>query len=117
MAITEAFAGSQTILTADTEHSLVTDTAGPDVETSDGIFQVFIDVSDMIAGDEIAIKIYEKVQAADTQRVVYQSNLVGPQSPPIWVSPSLILLHGWDCTVDVVAGTNVAITWSIRKVA
>jgi hypothetical protein len=114
MAISEAFAGSEAVST--TEHSLTTDTAGPDVETSDGVFQVFLDVSDMVAGDELQIRVYEKVQAADTQRIVYQSNLVGPQSPPIWVSPSLILLHGWDVTLDAIAGT-ITVTWSIRKVA
>jgi hypothetical protein len=114
MAITEAFAGTEAVST--TEHSLTTDTAGPDVETSDGVFQVFLDVSDMVTGDELQIRIYEKVQSADTQRIVYQSNLVGPQSPPIWVSPSLVLMHGWDVTLDAIAGT-ITVTWSIRKVA
>jgi len=114
MAIIEAFANTQAVTTA-TEWSLTTDTAGPDVETSDGVFQVFLDVSDMISGDELQIRIYEKVQAADTQRVVYQSNLIGPQSPPIWVSPSLILMHGWDVSLDAIAGT-ITVTWSIRRV-
>lgn len=114
MAITEAFAGSEAVGT--TEWSCTTDTAGPDAETSDGVFQVFLDLSDMVAGDELQIRIYEKVQSTDTQRVVYQSNLVGPQSPPNWVSPSLVLMHGWDVTLDAIAGT-ITVTWSIRKVA
>jgi hypothetical protein len=114
MAITEAFAGSEAVST--TEHSLTTDTAGPDVETSDGVFQVFLDVSDMVTGDELQIRVYEKVQSGDTQRIVYQSNLVGPQSPPIFVLPSLVLMHGWDVTLDAIAGT-ITVTWSIRKVA
>lgn len=114
MAISEAFAGSEAVGT--TEWSCTTDTAGPDVETSDGIFQVFLDLSDMVQGDELQIRVYEKVQSADTQRIVYQSNLVGPQSPPIWVSPTLILLHGWDVTLDAIAGT-ITVSWSIRKVA
>lgn len=114
MAISEAFAGSKAVDT--TEWDLTTNTAGPDLETSDGVFQVFLDLSDMIVGDELQIRVYEKVQAADTQRVVYQSNLIGPQSPPIWVSPSLILMHGWTATLDAIAGT-ITVTWSIRKVA
>lgn len=114
MPITEAFAGSEAVGT--TEHSLTTDTSGPDVETSDGVFQVFLDVSDMVSADELQIRIYEKVQSGDTQRIVYQSNLVGPQSPPIWVSPSLILMHGWDVTLDAIAGT-ITVTWSIRKIS
>ena len=114
MAISEAFAGSEAVST--TEWSCTTDTAGPDVETTDGVYQVFLDLSDMVTGDELQIRVYEKVQAADTQRIVYQSNLVGPQSPAIWVSPTLILLHGWDVTLDAIAGT-ITVTWSIRKVA
>ena len=114
MAISEAFAGSEAVGTA--EHSCTTDTAGPDVETSDGVFQVFLDVSDMIAGDQLQIRIYEKVGSASTQRIVYESILSGAQAQPIWVSPSLVLLHGWDVTLDALAGT-ITVDWSIRKVA
>jgi len=114
MAITEAFAGTEAVST--TEHSLTTDTAGPDTETSDGVFQVFLDVSDMVTGDDLQIRVYEKVQSGDTQRIVYQANLFGPQSPPIFVLPSLVLMHGWDVTLDAIAGT-ITVTWSIRKVA
>jgi hypothetical protein len=117
MAITEPFAVSQVVTTA-TEWSMTTDTAGPDLETSDGVFQVFLDLADMVSGDELQIRIYEKVQSGDQQRIVYQSNLIGPQSPPIWVSPSLVLMHGWDVTLNQMAGTaNITITGSIRKVA
>lgn len=114
MAITEAFAGSEAIST--TEWSLTTDSSGPDTETSDGIFQIWLDLSDMIAGDQLQIRVYEKVQAADSQRVLYEAILTGAQSQPIWVSPSVILLHGWDVTLDALAGT-ITVTWSIRKVA
>jgi hypothetical protein len=70
----------------------------------------------MVTGDELQIRVYEKVQSGDTQRIVWQSNLIGPQSPPIWVSPTLVLLHGWDVTLDAIAGT-ITVNWSIRKVA
>ena len=114
MALSEAFAGSQAVDT--TEWSMVTDTAGPDAETSDGVFQLFLDLSDLVTGDELQIRIYEKVQSTGTQRVIYQSNLIGPQSPPSWVSPSLLLMHGWDMTLDAIAGT-ITVEWSIRKAA
>lgn len=86
------------------------------METSDGVFQWFLDISDMVAGDELQIRAYEKVQASDTQRVVYQANLVGPQSPPIFVLPSLVFMNGWDITLKAIAGT-ITVTWSGRKVA
>lgn len=115
MAITEAFAGTEAV--GATEWSCTTDTAGPDVETSDGIFQVFLDVSDMIAGDQLQIRIYEKVQSTDTQRVVYESFLTGAQASPVWAAPSLVLMQGWDVTLKTLAGTSITVTWSIRKVA
>ncbi len=116
MAISEPFASSQAVDT--TEWSCPRDAAydSGQPQTADGIYQVFLDISDMVSGDELQIRIYEKVQSTDTQRVVYQSNLVGPQSSPVWVSPTLVLLHGWDVTLDAIAGT-ITVTWSIRKVA
>lgn len=115
MAISEAFAGSETVGT--TEHSLTTDTAGPDLETSDGVFQVFLDLSALANGDIFQFRGYEKVQAGDTQRVFVEYTFAHAQSTPNWVSDSFVLLHGWDFTLDKMAGTDRAITWSIRKIA
>lgn len=116
MPITELITGTEAI--GSTEWSLATDTSYDtgDAQTTDGVFQVFIDVSDMVAGDQLEIKIYEKVRSGDTQRVVYKSTLTGAQNEPIWVSPSLILMHGWDITCDAISGT-ITVNWSIRQVA
>lgn len=114
MAIAQLYAGSEAV--GATEHSCTTDTAGPDVDTTDGVFQVFLDVSDMVAGDQLQIRLYEKVQSSSTQRVVFQAILTGAQSEPIWVSPTFILLHGWDVTLNALAGT-ITVEWSIRQVA
>lgn len=114
MAITELYSGTEAVST--TEWSLTTDTAGPDADTTDGVFQCFLDLSDMIAGDQLQIRIYEKCRSGDTQRIVYEAFLSGAQSQPIWASPSLILMHGWDITCDALAGT-ITVLWSIRQVA
>lgn len=114
MAISEAYANTQAIDT--NEWSLTGDDNSLAALTESGVYQIFLDVSDMVTGDELRIRVYEKVQAGDTQRIVLQSNLIGPQSPPIWVSPSLILMNGWDVSLKAIAGT-ITVTWSIRKVA
>lgn len=114
MAISEAFAGTEAVST--TEHSMTTDTSGPDTETSDGVFQCFCDVSDMVAGDILQIRLYETCRSGDTQRLAKEWILTGAQAEPLWVSPSFILLHGWDWTLDALAGT-ITVLWSIRKVA
>jgi hypothetical protein len=114
MAIAELYSGTEAV--GATEWSCTTDTSGPDVDTTDGVFQVFLDLSDMIAGDQLQIRVYEKVRSSSTQRIVYQAILTGAQPEPVWVSPSLILMHGWDVTLKALAGT-ITVDWSIRQVA
>jgi hypothetical protein len=118
MAISEAFAGSEAVST--TEWSLPRDASysAASFQTDDGVYQVFLDLSDMVTGDELQIRVYEKVQSTDTQRIAYEATLIGPQSPAIFVLPSLVLIHAWDVTLDQIAGTaGITVTWSIRKVA
>ena len=116
MAITEAYSGTNGTLGA-TEFSCPNNanySSGSPI-TADGVYQVFLDTSDMVAGDELRVRIYEKCRAADTQRIIYESYISGTMADT-WVSPSLILLHGWDVTITATAGT-IAVNWSIRQVA
>lgn len=115
MAITEAFAVSETIST--TEWSLTTDTAGPDLNTDDGVYQVFLDLNAFVDGDVFHFRAYEKVQSGDTQRCFFAQDISNAQgTEENWVSPSFILLHGWDFTLVRVAGSDRAITASVRKI-
>lgn len=110
----EAFTGTETVST--TEHSLTTDTAGPDTDTTAGIFQAFLDLNALAAGDEFRFNVYEKVRTGDTQRLVYTATFAGAQGTPVWVSPTLILGVGWDMTLDKIAGTDRAINWRISSI-
>ena len=112
MAISEHGTGTQTA-TINTEHTLNTTTP----ETTDGIYQLFVDTANMVAGDILELRIKEKVVSAGTIRQVLLATLAGAQSDPGWASPSLILLHGWDMTLKQTAGTGRSFPWSIRKVA
>ena len=112
MAISKHGTGTQTA-TINTEHTLNATT--PD--TTDGIYQLFVDTSAMVAGDVLELRIKEKVVSAGTIRQVLVATLAGVQSDPGWASPSFILLHGWDMTLKQTAGTGRAFPWSIRKVA
>jgi hypothetical protein len=115
MAITQLYNVTETVST--TEWSFTTDSSGPDADTTDGVFQVFLDLNALVAGDQFQIRIYEKVSSGATQRIVYQSIVTGLQSEPIWVSPALVLMHGWDVTVDKLAGTDRSIEGSIRQIS
>lgn len=116
MAVTvEAFAGTESVST--TEHSMTTDTSGPDVDTTEGVFQAFIDLNAMAADDEFEFKVYEKCRTGDTQRLVYRALFVDAQPTPIWVSPAIVLGVGWDMTLEKIAGTDRTINWRISQVS
>lgn len=100
-----------------TEWSLPGNAAGPTSQTTDGVFQVFIDFANMAAGDQYRIRLYEKYDAGGTQRLVEEWILTGAQSKPLLTMPTFILGEGWDVTVTKLAGTDRTIYWSIRKVA
>ncbi len=111
----EAFTGTETV--GATEHSMTTDSSGPDADTNAGIYQAFIDLNAIAAGDGFEFKVYEKVRTGDTQRLVYSAQFAGAQGTPVWVSPTLLLGIGWDMTLKKVGGTDREIAWRISKVA
>lgn len=114
MAISEHTSGSQTA-SIGTEHIL----NGTTPETTDGVFQFVVDINAMAAGDALELRLKEKCRSGDTQRTIFSSYFVGAPSAEgaLWVSPSFLLLHGWDFTIKQTAGTGRAFPWSIRKVA
>lgn len=115
MAITAAYENSASIST--TEYSLPNNSTTLTPITVDGVYQAFIDVANMAAGDQYELKVYEKVTSGGTQRLADTFILTGAQSKPCFVLPSLIFLHGWDITLKRLAGSDRTIGWSIRQVA
>jgi hypothetical protein len=111
----EAFTGTETI--GSTEHSMTTDTSGPDADTTGGIFQAFVDLNALAAGDVFEFRAYETVRTGDTQRLVYSARFANAQSMPVWVSPTLLLGIGWDMTLKKIGGTDRTLNWRISRVA
>lgn len=99
------------------ELSIVSGSTSLQTITTDGVYQLWVDAGAMAQGDEFAIRIYEKVEGTGgTKKVVLKATLLGVQSE-VWVSPTLILINGWDMTLQKIAGTDRAFDASIRKVA
>lgn len=94
-----------------------TTTGVPTAQTTDGVYQFYIDFGAMVAGDQYRVRLYEKCDSAGTQRLVEEWILTGVQSKPLFVTPSFILGEGWDLTVLRLAGADRTVPWSIRKVA
>jgi len=99
-----------------TEYSLpLNSTSGvPASKTDDGYIQVWLDLNALAAADSYELKIYEKVQSAGTQRIMYYRQFNGAQSPPHWISIPISVMYGWDVTLKKLAGTDRTIGWSIR---
>lgn len=121
MAIAQYVSGTETV-TSSSEWSLVTDTSSGTSDTTDGIFQTFLDLRNLTAStsggtDVFEFRVYEKVLSGSTQGLVYSARFAGVQGAPNWASPSLVLMHGWDQTLKKISGTNESIDWSIRLVS
>jgi len=115
MAITELYSGTENV--TNTEWSLTGDDNSLDAITTDGVYQIFLDVSTLVGLDNFRVRVYEKCRSGDTQRVVYEAFIGGPQNCPIWVSPALTLMHGWDVSLFKVSATDRVILWSIRQIS
>jgi len=115
VAITQAYGGTWTSTLTTTTLNTTTP------ETTAGVYQILVDVDPLALADTLEIRIKEKAIASSAQRTILTA-AIGPADPSAddncWVSPSLILLHGWDVTIGQIGGTvGKLIPWSIRKVA
>lgn len=116
MAIQEYTSGTRALVPGDGEWSLTTGTAGPDADTTDGLFQAVIDLTDLADGEEIRLRAYEKCRSGDTQRKIWEAYFTDAFASSLIYSPPMILMHGWDFTAEVITGT-VTTLWSIRSLA
>lgn len=104
--------GSQTT-SGTTEHFL-----GTDNDATDGVFTHIVDLSDMVDGDVLVIRLYEKARSADTVRCIKPWILrdAQPTDALLWVSPVLPFAHNRRFSVQATAGT-IVLPFSVRYVA
>lgn len=114
MAISEHASGTRTAGTPP-EGSFTA--LGTSADTTDGVFQFFIDLVNLANGDTVEIQVLEKVLSSGTARLVFETTVSNVQDEPIWVSPALVLMHGWTLQIRQTAGTARDFPWSQRKIA
>jgi hypothetical protein len=115
MAISEAYTLSAVTIST-TEISIPSGTSTLSTITVAGVYQLLLDPSNMVKGDQFVARFYEKVLSSTTKKMIAEQYLLGAQDQPI-LFPSMVLLNGWDMTLLKLAGTDRAMTASIRKVA
>ncbi len=115
MALSEFATGSTSI--GVTEYFLASASTTATPQTTDGIYQLYVDLSALVKGDVFIIRGYEKVQSGGTRRVFFTDRVANAQGDPHWVSPSFLLLHGWEFSIQKSAGSDETIAYSIRAVS
>ena len=115
MAISEAYTSTATV--SSNELDLPSNSTVLSALNAAGIYQLFVDLSALAAGDRYQLNIYEQVRAGGTQRVVQSVELTGPLTDPVYVTPSLLLMNGWTMTLMKLQGTDRSVSWSVRKVS
>lgn len=114
MAIGNYFSGSATI--GATALYLNTGSTSPSTETQPGVYQLFLDLTNLAAGDSFRLRAYEQVASGGTNAIFLDTTFSGAQNPVVYVSPSYVLLQAWYITVAKTAGTDRIIRWAIRQV-
>jgi hypothetical protein len=114
MAFDEPYSDTGTTIST-TEWSLTNDSSSIATQTTQCVMQAVIKIASIAAGDEFLVKVYDKVYSGGSQEVIYSKLLAGAQPGP-FVTPPLQLMHGWDVTLDKIAGTDRTASWSIRTV-
>lgn len=110
MAVSQLDSGTTSALSIATETFL-----GTDPQTTDGIFQFFVETTNMARIDRLVIRLYEKVNdTGDTARKFHEVALNDEQSDGMYVSPAFNLQFGWRFSLEQTAGTGRTIQWSIR---
>src|SRR3972149_4761765 len=99
------------------ELSIVSGTTSLQTITDDGVYQLWVDAGTMAKGDEFKVRLYEKVEGTGGTKKVFASWTISDIQSEIFVTPTFILINGWDVTIQKIAGTDRAFDASIRKVA
>lgn len=106
---------AQTVSTS--EYSLSNNSTTIATNTTNALISVWIDVNNMVAGDEFELAIQEKAVSGGTQRRLVIAYLVGVQADPLFVTAGFHVGVGWDVTLKRIAGADRAFSWSIRSIS
>ena len=114
MALNLALYTQSAVSISTTEYSLTNNSTTIATKTDNVVITIWIELVNMIAGDEYEIALREKVVSGGTQRKNILANLIGVQGDPMFVSGPFHVGQGWDVTMTRIAGADRTFSWSIR---
>lgn len=105
MALVETNTGSQTAVIG-TLHTLATPTAGK-------TYVLFVDLTNLVAGDVLDLFLQGKVVAASSFKNIYSLTFAGLQSDPFFMSIPIPAPNGVQFQLKQTAGTGRVFPWSV----
>lgn len=110
-----AINGSENI--SNTEHSLPADAAydADEPQTDDGIFQLFLDLRNLVAGDAFRLRVYTKVNG-QTAKPILDVLLTGVFDEH-YVTPAFVFTEPWDMTLVRESASSRVIDWTLNRVS
>lgn len=106
MALTDLDHGTKTLTGSSTEDTVKDDTGG-------GTYVSQIDLSNMVNGDVIEIRIYTKPLTGGTLRVLYYRAYANVQAEPIIQVGPVPSKYEYKVTLTQTAGTGRAVDWVV----
>lgn len=117
MAFTEAYK-QDTVSISTTEYSLTNNSTTIATQTTDGSYSLWLDTTNMAAGDIYELRIYEKVTStAAAAKLKGQVITLADAQAGAYECYLGVLMNGWDVTLKRTAGSDRNFSWSIRQVA
>lgn len=112
MAAPTVLASGTQAATLTTEHTLNDNTGAGTA----GYYQLVVDTSPLLIGEDLELLVYEPALAAGTVRVTERILLTGALGDPIVKSNMHACTHGAKFTLKQTGGTGRSFPWEVRNV-
>ncbi len=104
----QSTSGTQTA-TVTTEHVLATITTA-------GVYELAVDTNAMVNGDELELKITDRVLTGGTNRTCYFASFAHVQATNTKKSPPIVVLFNATFTLKQTAGTSRDFPWGVNRI-
>ena len=108
MAITVQDSGTQTAVVS-TEHTLET-------VTGLGVYQLFVDCSNLALGDTVVVRIYCKVLSGSSSAIMFEASYSHPQSYVVKASEPVTNPYELVFKLEQTGGSARDFEWSVVKI-
>jgi hypothetical protein len=107
MSLASVGSGTQTAVVT-TEHTL-------DTETTAGVYILVADLSNLVAGDTVFLRLYTKDKSGGASRLAFEAVYSGVQNVPHVYSPPVPVDTEIICTLTQSEGTSRDFDWNLLK--